>query len=707
MVLKWFKRPSLWIAIMTTTWGVVLLCTGFVQNYAGLLVCRVLLGVTEAGFFPGAILIVTNWYSWSEVGVRVALFYTSSALAGAFSGLLAYLIAKMDGVGGYEGWRWIFLLEGGVSTIIGLICPLIIIDTPALSKWLTEDEKRYLILRKEVEDGGREVQAKGHKITGKVLFATLTDWKIYLQAIIALSNTIPNYGFKFTMPQIMKNMGYTSANAQLLTIPPYVLGAISAYISARFADRYRWRMPFIVGPQFLVLIGFAITCAYSQDIKNRIGENYFAVSLACIGLYPIIPGANAWNSNNLAGPAKRAAGIGLLGTFASAGGLGGSFIYIETESPKYPTGFGMSLGMATAGIIAAFTLEFLLWRINKTNEKYTVEEVKMKYTDDELADMDYQTFSGRTAPPAELHEVFQQIKRLGTGQGILSPEDADAIRNTDLDVGGFKHMISEPVAAATYTSETRRDLGTLPSLEKLINDVWENAIRCERHDLPEAAWNCAVHYPLLQETLRCTQLRQANLSSQQVRLKADNITSINITKLYAPSTARLKHNKRVDFCLYFDPDEGSPLADAIYDKVKFNIHPSVNHTELPYLSRSPIAMGIETKKTGEGWRAALEQISIWASAHWKRLRELTEDTDKLPFLPAIIVQGHDWFFVAATQGRVLKGGNRETVIWSKAPIGGTEGLEGICQLVAVLQYLAKWSVETYWPWFCQAVLGQT
>lgn len=244
-----------------------------------------------------------------------------------------------------------------------------------------------MILRKEVEDGGREVQAKGHKITGKVVIAALTDWKIYLQAIIALSNTIPNYGFKFTMPQIMKNMGYTSANAQLLTIPPYVLGAISAFISARFADRYKWRMPFIVGPQILVLIGFAITCAYARNIKNRIGENYFAVSLACIGLYPIIPGANAWNSNNLAGPAKRNVGIALLGTFASAGGLGGSFIYMDSEAPTYQTGFGMSLGMAAAGIVAALALELLLWRINKTNKQYSVEEIKIKYTDDELADM--------------------------------------------------------------------------------------------------------------------------------------------------------------------------------------------------------------------------------------------------------------------------------------------------------------------------------
>ncbi|CAH0003311.1 unnamed protein product [Clonostachys byssicola] len=387
MILKKFDRPSTWIAIMTSTWGLVLLCTGFVKSYAGLAVTRVLLGVTEAGFFPGAILIVTSWYSWNEVGVRIALFYTSSALAGAFSGLLAFLIAKMDGIGGYEGWRWIFLLEGGASLLIGLVCPFVLIDTPRHSKWLTDDEKRYLILRKQIEDGGRERAARGDKMSSKVIVSALLDWKIYLQALIALSNTIPNYGLKFTMPQIMKNMGYTSANAQLLTIPPYFLGACSAYVSARFADRYKWRMPSIVGPQLLVIVGFAISFAYAGDIKHRIAECYFAISVACIGLYPIIPSANAWNSNNLAGPAKRAIGIGLLGTFASAGGLGGSFIYIQEESPWYTTGFSVSLGIAVIGLLSALFLDFALWRINKSNEKMTVEEIHAKYTEQELADM--------------------------------------------------------------------------------------------------------------------------------------------------------------------------------------------------------------------------------------------------------------------------------------------------------------------------------
>lgn len=90
---------------------------------------RFFLGLAEAGFFPGAILIVSQWYAPNEVGVRIALFYTSSALAGAFSGFLAFAIAKMHGLGGLEGWRWIFLIEGLVSVAVGMACPWILIDS--------------------------------------------------------------------------------------------------------------------------------------------------------------------------------------------------------------------------------------------------------------------------------------------------------------------------------------------------------------------------------------------------------------------------------------------------------------------------------------------------------------------------------------------------------------------------------------------------
>lgn len=387
MILKKFRRPSWWIAILVVSWGVVMTLTGIVKSYEGLIVARFFLGAAEAGFFPGAILIVSNWYVANEVGTRIALFYTSSALAGAFSGLLAFAIVKMDGAGGLEGWRWIFILEGIISVAVGVAVPWILIDSPEQSKWLSQDEKRFLKLRKEAQDGGRLIQSGGDKITWLIIKSALLDWKIYLQAIIAMSNTIPVYGLKFTMPQIIKNMGFTSSNAQLLTIPPYSVAACSAYISCRFADRFKWRMPFIAGPQLCVLVAFSVCFAYAADIQNHIGECYFGVVLACVGLYPIIPGSNAWNANNLAGPMKRAVGIGLMMAIANGGGLVGSFIYIADEAPMYPTGFGTSLAIAGVGCLAALTLELLLWRINQRDAQFTEEEIREKYTDEQLAEL--------------------------------------------------------------------------------------------------------------------------------------------------------------------------------------------------------------------------------------------------------------------------------------------------------------------------------
>lgn len=101
-------------------------------------------------------------------------------------------------------------------------------------------------------------------------------------------------------------------------------------------------------------------------------------------------------------------------------------------------------------------------------------------------------------------------------------------------------------------------------------------------------------------------------------------------------------------------------------------------------------------------------MSTWIAGHWRRLRELVQQSgaEELEFLPGIIIQGHDWMFIAATQGRILDGNERETIIWSKILIGSTYEIQGICQIIAVLQRLATWSAQTHWPWFQRTVLGR-
>jgi len=387
-ILHLFARPSVFMGILVTAWGLIVMCHGFVHDFAQLCGLRILLGLFEAGFFPGAILIISKWYLPHESQTRIAIFFTASAMAGAFSGLLAFAIAKMDGIGGYQGWRWIFILEGIASVVIGLACFFLLVDTPQHSSaWLQPDEIRYMELRQVAAGRVKRHQEKEKRFDFRLLLTVLCDWKIYLLILMFWSNVTPNYGLKFTMPTIIKNMGYTSANAQLLTIPCYTVGAISAYGFSVISDRLKWRMPTIVAPQLCVVTAYAILFAKAGNISDNLAVCYFALCLACFGLYPIGPGVQAWNMNNLAGPAKRALGIGWMTAVGNMGGIPGSFIFIESEGPTYPTGFGASLGFATAGVAAALVLETLLWRINGKNEQLSEEDIRATFSEEELEKM--------------------------------------------------------------------------------------------------------------------------------------------------------------------------------------------------------------------------------------------------------------------------------------------------------------------------------
>ncbi|KAH8725491.1 major facilitator superfamily domain-containing protein [Phaeosphaeriaceae sp. PMI808] len=348
MILAKFKRPSQYMGTLVTCWGIF----------------------------------------------RMALFYCASAASGAFSGLLAAAIAKMNGIGSYEGWRWIFILEGLATVLMGIAVFWLLPDSPqqAAGRWLTHDEARFLNLSHIATRGmkqQRRVNEDGKKESVKwgVIGQVAKDWQIYLQAMVFASNAVPNYGLKFTMPQILKNMGFTSTKAQLMTAPPYACGAISALVSSLMADRFVWRMPFIVGAQALLIIAYAILFSKAAAIKENVALCYFAVHVACIGIYPILPGCNAWTINNLAGPEKRAIGIATMICIGNLGGIVGSFIYQERESPKYPTGFGTSLSFAAAGMLCAFTLEFLFSRINKKNAEKTEDEWRAIYTEAQLEKM--------------------------------------------------------------------------------------------------------------------------------------------------------------------------------------------------------------------------------------------------------------------------------------------------------------------------------
>ncbi|KAI1880328.1 hypothetical protein JX265_001949 [Neoarthrinium moseri] len=376
-------RPSIWLSALMLAWGVVMTCMGVVQNFSGLAACRVLLGVFEAGFFPGAAFLVGQWYPRHELQQRLALFYTASALSGALSGLLAFAIARMDGLRGIEGWRWIFIVEGAVTVFLGLAMPLLISDSLERVGWLSDTEKRVLDLRLRLS-GVRTNSEESDKFSWKLLLQTMTDWKIALGILIAFANSVPNAAFKFTMPQIIQQFGFSTQTAQLLTIPPYFLGAVSAWLNGRLSDKFAWRMPFIAGPLTVLCVAFAILFTLSVNVRQNMPGMYFGVMLAQIGIYPLLPGTIAWVGNNLAPSWKRSIGLAWLLAAGNVGSIIGTSIFLDKEGPRYPTGYGVSLGIICMGLVSAIVMELALMRLNKVKARISEASVRQAHTQAEL-----------------------------------------------------------------------------------------------------------------------------------------------------------------------------------------------------------------------------------------------------------------------------------------------------------------------------------
>ncbi|KAF4468799.1 inner membrane transport yfaV [Fusarium albosuccineum] len=387
ILLKKFSKPSVYLGSLVTIWGVIMTLHGVVKNFGGLLAVRILLGVFEAGFYPGAVYLCTFWYMPKDLATRIAYFYCTSALSGAFSGLLAAGIAQMDGVGGYEGWRWIFILEGLATIILGVACFFLLIDSPALStRWLTPDEIRFLELQSFIKQGGRFAQeSTDKKFDWYDVKMVLSNWRLYMQAYILLCISACSYGTKFTLPSIVKAMGFTNTNAQLMTVPAYVAGGISSICFAKISDHFNWRMPFVAIPLGLIAIGYSVVMGFQGDMTgSNTGPGYFALVLTCIGIYPVQPAGSSWAANNLAPSSRRAIGVAFNICVGNIGGIIGSYMYLDKEAPRYQTGFGLSLAFGASGVIVALLLELSYKWGNKRKAQFTEEDIRAQYSEEQL-----------------------------------------------------------------------------------------------------------------------------------------------------------------------------------------------------------------------------------------------------------------------------------------------------------------------------------
>jgi MFS family permease len=317
-------------------WGVVMIGMGFVQNFAGLLAARIVLGIAEAGLFPGVAFFLTQWYRRFEISFRVALFFSAATIAGAFGGLLARLINLMDGTAGYEGWRWIFILEGIATVVIAVISFWMMHDYPDTARFLTPVERRALQERLKLDTDGCSGEYKTRFIRDAFL-----DWKSYFFGVAFFSAVVPLYCFSLFSPTIISQLGYTAGRAQLMSVPPYVAASIVTIFTGWASDRVKLRAPFIVGHGLIGALGYGLLLANVSS-----GVSYFALFLGACGIYPAFPIIVAWGSNNFGGSLKKAVATGFLICSGNSGGIASSFLFPKEDGPRFVMGHSVCIGFS-------------------------------------------------------------------------------------------------------------------------------------------------------------------------------------------------------------------------------------------------------------------------------------------------------------------------------------------------------------------------
>jgi ACS family tartrate transporter-like MFS transporter len=304
-----------WMARILVTWGVISSAMMFVNGTLTFYILRFLLGLAEAGFFPGMILYLTYWFPAEARGRAVARFMTATAMAGVIGGPVSGLLLRMDGIGGLAGWQWLFLIEGLPAVLLGFVTLVYLPDSPKSARWLTADEKAWIDAKLAGER--EEVVRHGHVS----LAGALASGRVWTLSFIYFSVIISFYGISLWLPQIVQSFsGMTDVMVGFVSAIPYLAAAIGMVIIGKSSDRRgdrRWHVALSALTGTAGLIGAAFLGLPAAELS--------ALALAAVGIWGTLGPFWAMSSRMLTGTGA-AAGIALINSVGNLGGFAGPYL---------------------------------------------------------------------------------------------------------------------------------------------------------------------------------------------------------------------------------------------------------------------------------------------------------------------------------------------------------------------------------------------
>lgn len=265
-------RPSLYMAVCMMAWAVVSACTALAKNYTDLVVVRFFLGVAEAPFYPGAIYMLSIFYTRKEIATRLSILYSGNIFATSFSGLIAAAVFNtIDGNQGLKGWQWLFIIEGCLTFGIAIVGIFTLADNPLTTRWL-KPEERQLAHDRMVKDTVGLTESKGARAGFK---QAIRDPRLWLLCFIQNMH-LSACGFNNFFPTVVGSLGFNETITLVLTCPPYLVSGFFGYFAGLSSGKYNERTWHITGCMGIAIVGFVISCATLNTAARYISCFLFA-----------------------------------------------------------------------------------------------------------------------------------------------------------------------------------------------------------------------------------------------------------------------------------------------------------------------------------------------------------------------------------------------------------------------------------------------
>jgi MFS family permease len=332
-----------WIARILLTWGIISGLTAFVWNDWSFYTIRFLLGIAEAGYYPGIILFLTWWFPSAYRSRMIALFMTAIPVAVITGSWASGFILGMDGIWGLAGWQWLFIIEALPAIVLGVVVFLTLTDRPEQAHWLTEPQRQWLCGRLAAERAHRE------SIRHFALGQALANGRVWALTLVYFGQNVTSYGFVLFLPQIVKRFGLTDVQTGFVSALPFIGALIGILLWARASDRTGARSR-LCGASLLISAGLLISCLALQSSPVATMVALILFQVAASGIAPTFwPLPTAMLTGTAA-----AGGIALINSVGNLGGFLGPWVMglVEDATGSFALGLlTIAIGSVVGGLI--------------------------------------------------------------------------------------------------------------------------------------------------------------------------------------------------------------------------------------------------------------------------------------------------------------------------------------------------------------------